>query len=77
MIIDKKLNLRCPHCGSKQDISAFETIEATTELRFKDGAFVDSNNEYGDGIRIEFKCWKCEHRWMGRKGVTILSYLKD
>lgn len=77
MIEDSKLAVRCPHCGSKKEISAYETIEATTELRFRNGVFVDSNNEYGCGIRIEFKCWECEHRWTGRKGVTINSYLEN
>lgn len=63
----------CPKCG-KHDVMATEVIEAFTDLHLVDGEIVDTNNEYGNGLRIEFKCKSCGHRWTGRKGVSIESY---
>ncbi len=70
--LDLKIN--CPKCKSKKEISAYETIEATTEFYFKDGTLEWTNNEYGNGIRMDFLCHCCGHRWVGRKGITINNY---
>ena len=53
---------------------AHEVIEAITELHIVDGEIVDSNNEYGNGLYVEFKCNCCGHWWTGRKGPTIEAY---
>ena len=76
-MIGKFLSIKCPKCRTNKYIIACETIEATTEFTFKDGVCVYTNNEYGNGISMFFKCQNCGHGWYGRKGITIYSYLKD
>lgn len=73
----RKLTIRCPKCRSNKKISANETIEATTEFYFKDGVLEWTNNEYGNGVRMDFFCHCCGHRWTGRKGITIDSYTME
>lgn len=70
----RKLTIICPKCKSRKEISAFESIQATTEFYFKDGLLEWTNNEYGNGIGVDFKCHCCGHRWNGRKGITIDNY---
>lgn len=68
------LTIKCPKCRKNKNIIASETIEATTEFTFIDGLCTDTNNEYGNGVRTDFHCKNCGHRWRGRKGVTIDNY---
>ena len=72
-----KLTIKCPKCKSKKEISANETIEATTEFYFKDGVLEWTNNEYGNGVRMDFFCHCCGHRWKGRRGITIDDYTME
>lgn len=74
MTLQRKLITKCPKCKSRKKISANETIEATTEFYFENGILKWTNNEYGNGIRVDFLCHSCGHIWTGRKGITIDSY---
>lgn len=76
--MERILRIKCPHCRTNKSILAGETIEAITEFTFKDGICVDTNNEYGIGVRpVYFKCNNCGHYWAGRKGVSIDSYSEE
>lgn len=68
------LSIKCPKCHTNKMIIASETIEATTDFTFENGICTDTNNEYGNGIRMSFVCKNCGHRWYGRKGITIDNY---
>lgn len=68
------LTIKCPKCRSNKSIIASETIEATTDFTFENGVCIYTNNEYGNGIRMNFTCNNCGHRWLGRKGITIDNY---
>lgn len=68
------LTIKCPKCKSREKISAIETIEATTEFYFENGILKWTNNEYGNGVRVDFVCHSCHHIWTGRKGITINCY---
>lgn len=68
------LSIKCPKCHTNKMIIASETIEATTDFTFENGICTDTDNEYGNGIRMSFVCKKCGHRWNGRKGITIDDY---
>ena len=70
----RKLTIKCPKCKSRKEISAYESIEATTEFYFENGILKWTNNEYGNGIRVDFACHSCHHIWTGKKGITIDNY---
>ena len=76
-MIGKELSTKCPKCRTNKHIIACETIEATTEFTFMNGLLVDTNNEFGNGISMYFKCLNCGHNWYGRKGISIDSYIKQ
>ena len=42
--------------------------------KVENGVCVDTNNEFGNGISINFICKNCGHRWYGRRGITIDNY---
>ena len=68
------LSIKCPKGHTNKMIIACETIEATTYFTFENGICTDTNNEYGNGVSMNFVCKKCGHRWSGRKGITIDDY---
>lgn len=73
----RHLKIKCPKCHANKEILANEVVEAYTEFRFKDGVCredLDTANEIGLGIRMEFVCKVCGHTWTGRKGVTVDNY---
>lgn len=75
-MIGTELTIKCPKCHTNKNIIASETILATTDFVVKDGIITDTNNEYGNGYKIEFSCRNCGHRWTGKKGVSIESYIE-
>ena len=73
----RKLNIKCPKCRTNKKILAYEAVEAFTEFIFEDGLCderTDCANEIGLGVNVTFHCLNCDHRWTGRKGVTIDNY---
>ena len=50
------LSTKCPKCHTNKMIIASETIEATTDFTFENGICTDTNNEYGNGVRMSFVC---------------------
>ena len=74
----EKIKIRCPKCGSK-DLGAYETTEGVSGHHFENGIWNhdEDYNEYGDMTGVDFRCTKCNHRWTGRKGPTILGYIDD
>lgn len=57
----------------------YEVVEAASEHFIDNGVWKREydNNEYGNGLRIEFRCDECDHKWTGKKGVTIDAYRKN
>ena len=74
----KKFDVKCPKCGCRK-IWLTEVIEASSEHFIDNGVWDHSydNNEYGNGLRVELRCDKCDHHWTGRKGVTMDAYRID
>lgn len=76
----RKLNIKCPKCRTNKSIVAIETVQAFTEFIFKDGICderTDCANDIGLGVNVTFHCNNCDHRWTGRKGVTIDDYTES
>lgn len=73
-----KYKVQCPKCRCKK-IWVREWIRAYSEHLVDNGEWNHDYdyNDYGNGLRIEFTCDSCRHKWVGKKGVTIDSYLSE
>lgn len=78
MTQEEEFDIKCPKCGCRR-VWAIEVIEAASEHFIDNGVWKHEydNNEYGNGLRIEFRCDECGHKWRGAKGVTIDAYRKE
>jgi len=74
----EEFDIKCPKCGCRR-VWAIEVVEAASEHFIDNGVWKREydNNEYGNGLRIEFRCDECVHKWTGKKGVTIDAYRKE
>ena len=75
---EERYKIVCPKCGGRK-IWAREWIQAYSDHYVDNGVWEHErdSNDFGEGIKIEFTCDSCGHKWTGRKGVTMESYNED